>query len=215
MEKTDIQKNIKNKYLLLDSIHNEIAFLLEKEKNNINSEENPPNKVNNENILINYFKNKNIIFNDEVYLINFIVQLNNYLKGNENIIFPFLDLVPDLVKAYIQSSIDEEKIGEYKYINIFSSLIKTTFISKENLFPIYSFFSKFFSDVATIKEDDIRLKKLMKIVDLLLIFFLLIKMIQKTNIKNQVYAFWGGVLACFSEKKFLWKIKILKLKLIF
>ena len=91
MEKTDIQKNIKNKYLLLDSIHNEIAFLLKKEKNNSNSEENPPNKVNNENILINYLKNKNIIFNDEVYLINFIIQLNNYLKGNENIIFPFLD----------------------------------------------------------------------------------------------------------------------------
>ena len=152
MKKTDIQKNIKNKYLLLDSIHNEIAFLLKKEKNNINSEENPPNKVNNENILINYLKNKNIIFNDEVYLINFIVQLNNYLKGNENIIFPFLDLVPDLVKTYIQSSIDEEKIGEYKYINIFSSLIKQLLSVKKIYFPYIPFLANFFLMLLQLKK---------------------------------------------------------------
>ena len=214
MEKTDVQNNIKNKYLLLDSIHNEILFLSNKEKNNINPGDNPPNQASN-NILINYLQNKNIIFTDETILINFIDQLNNYLKENENIIFPFLDLVPSLVKAYIQSSIDEEKIGEYKYINIFSSLIKTTFINKENLFPIYSFFSNLFSDVSIIKEDDIRLKKLIKIVDLLLIFYSFNKNESKYEYKESSICFLGGSLKMYFKEEISLENKIIEINIAF
>ena len=56
-------------------------------------------------------------------------------------------------------------------MQIFEKLIRNSFISKENLFPIYSFFSGIFSDVMSLKENDLRLKKLIKIIDLWQIFY--------------------------------------------
>ena len=219
MEKTDIKNIIKNKYLLLNLIHNEIEYLSKKDKNNINISNIPQNEYqNNDNILIKYLQNNNIIFTDKTNLINIIYQLNNFLKDGENIIFPYLDIVPNLVKAYIQNDIDEEKIGEYKYINIFNLLIKSTFINKECLFPIYSFFSNIFSDINTIKEDDIRLKKLIKIVDLWLIFYSFNKDVnekESNEYKKSSICLLGGGLTMHLREEIHVENKIIEIKIDF
>ena len=197
MEKNDYKNYFKNKFLLLNSIHNAINFLSKKDNNNNNVSDIIP-EIPNENIIIEYLKDPNIIFSEKTKLINFILYLNNLSKDSDNIIYPFLDVCPNLVRAYIESDIDEEKIGEYKYMNIFSSLIKCSFINKQNLFPIYSFFSDIFSDVINIKENDNRLKKLIKIADLWLIFYSFNKIDingkEKNEFKESSICFLGGSL---------------------
>jgi len=171
MSKAEINENIKNRFALLNSIHNQIESLCKNDKESIQSTNESHNELNDYHMLIKFLKNNNILFNNKTNFINFIQQLELFLKDNENIIFPFLDSCPKLVKAYMESDLDEEKLGEYKYMKIFSLLTRHSFINKENLFPIYSFLSELLSDITTIKENDIRLKKMTKIMDLWLIFY--------------------------------------------
>ena len=213
MEKTDYKNYIKNKYLLLNSLHDQIYFLSKKDKNNIESSNIPQNQMNN-NIFIQYLHNKNKFFDDKANIINFILQLYHFSKYNENIIFPFLNVCPSLVKAYIESDIDEDKIGEYKYINIFNFLTKSSFVSKESLFPIYSFFTNIFSEIATIKEDDIRLKKLIKIVDLWLIFYSFDSK-DKNEYKESSICFLGGSLTFHFREDVSPENKIIEIKINF
>ena len=222
MEKTDVKNNIKKNYLLLYSIHNEIDYLSKKDKNNIKLPDNLQNQnlTNHANdIIIKYLRDNNIIFTDKTNLINLIIQLQNFIKDNEIIVFPFLDIVPQLVKAYIQSDIDEKKIGEYEYINIFKRLIKYTFINKQCLFPIYSFFSNLFSDIKIIKEDDIRLRKLIKTVDLWLIFYSFnkIEANEKDNneYKESSICFLGGSLTIYLREEISVENKIIEIKIDF
>ena len=214
MEKIDKKNSFKNNYLLLNSIHEQINFLSKKDKNDSDSNNILQNPFS-DNILIKYLNNNNILF-DKTNLINFIVQLYNYSKNNENIIFPFLNVCPLLVKAYIESDIDEEKMGEYKYMNIFKILTKNTFINKESLFPIYSFFSNIFSDITIIKEDDIRLKKLIKIVDLWLIFYTFnTKEKGKNEYKDSSICFLGGSLNLHFKEEMSAENKIIEIKVNF
>ena len=96
MEKTDYKNYIKNKYLLLNSLHDQIYFLSKKDKNNIESSNIPQNQMNN-NIFIQYLHNKNKFFDDKANIINFILQLYHFSKYNENIIFPFLNVCPSFI----------------------------------------------------------------------------------------------------------------------
>ena len=171
MSKGEINDKINSRFLLLNSIHNQIESLYKNDKASIQSINESKNELNDNNILLKYLKNKNSVFNDRTNFISFIQQLEFFLNDNENIIFPFLDSCPKLVKAYMESDLDEEKLGEYKYMNIFSQLTRHSFINKENLFPIYNFFSDLLSDITDIREYDMRLKKLTKIMDLWLIFY--------------------------------------------
>ena len=215
MEKTDYKNYLKNKYLLLNSLHEKIYFLSKKDKNNIESSNIPQNQINN-NIFMQYLHNKNNFFDDKTNIINFILQLYNFSKYNENIIFPFLNVCPSLVKAYIGSDLDEEKIGEYKYMNVFNLLTKSSFVSKESLFPIYSFFSNIFSDITTIKEDDIRLKKLIKIVDLWLIFYSFNTKGEDNNeYKESSICFLGGSLTFHFREDVSPENKIIEIKINF
>ena len=216
MEKTDIKNYLKNKYLLLNAIHSQIFKLSKKEKNNSKSSEIIPNQIE-DNILIKYLENPYLLFSDNNNLINFMTQLSNYIKEKENILFPFLNACPTLVKAYIQSDLDEEKLGEYKYMKVFNSLIKTSFISKENLFPIYSFFSNLFLDIATIKEDDIRLRKIIKIIDLWLIFYSFdkdgVNGEEKNEFKESSICFLGGSLTIHLKEDISIEKKIIDIKI--
>ena len=171
MSKEEINDDINKRFLLLNSIHNLIESLFKNDRTSIQTINESHNELNDNTILLKYFQNNNILFNDKSNFINFIQQLEIFLKVNENIIFPFLDSCPKLVKAYMEYDLDEEKIGEYKYTNIFSQLKRHSFINKENLFPIYNYFSELLCDITTIKENDIRLKKLTKIMNLWLIFY--------------------------------------------
>ena len=220
MEKTDAKNNIKNKYILLNLIHNELDYHSKKDNNNIELSNNLQNKnLTNYSIIIKFLQNNKIIFTDKTNLINLILQLKNFLKDNENIIFPFLEITPQLVKAYIESDIDEEKIGEYEYIDIFKLLIKSTFINKECLFPIYSFFSNLFLDIKTMKEDDIRLKKLIKIVDLWLIFYSFNRNDANEKNRNEYkessICFLGGSLIIYLREEINMENKIIEIKIDF
>ena len=214
MEKTDVKSNLKNKFLLLKSIHDQIYNLSKKDKN-INESNNKHQNLINDNIFIKYLHNNKILFDDKTNMINFINQLHNYAKNNENIIFPFLNVCPTLVKAYIESDVDEEKIGEYKYMNIFKLLTKSSFISKESLFPIYSFFSNIFSDITMIKGDDIRLKKIIKIMDLWLIFYTFNKEKEKNEYKKSSICFLGGSLNLHFKEEISTENKIIEIKVNF
>ena len=111
MDKTDIKKYLNKKYLLLNSIHNQLGLLSKKDKNITESSNENLNEINKDNIFIKYLQDPNILYNNKTDLINFINELKLFLNDNESIIFPFLDACPKLVKAYIQSDLDEEKLG--------------------------------------------------------------------------------------------------------
>ena len=220
MDKTDIKKYLNKKYLLLNSIHNQLGLLSKKDKNITESSNENLNEINKDNVFIKYLQDPNILYNNKTDLINFINELKLFLNDNENIIFPFLDACPKLVKAYIQSDLDEEKLGEYNYINIFRDLIKSSFINKENLFPIYSFFSEVFTDIKNIKEYDIRLRKLIKIVDLWLIFYSFNKFDingkEKINeYKQSSICFLGGSLTILLREEVSPDNKVIEIKVDF
>ena len=219
MEKEDTKSYLKNKYLLLNSIHNQIDLLYKRSKNNNSQTEITQDQFSND-IFIQYLQDPNILIYEKTNFINFIYQINFFLNDNENIIFPFLNACPNLVKAYIQNDIDEEKIGEYKYMNIFNNLIKNSFINKESLFPIYSYFSNLFSDINTIKEDDIRLKKLIKLVDLWLVFYSFDKTDKdekdkKIDFKSSSICFLGGSLTVHLKEEVSSDNKIFEIKIDF
>ena len=196
MAKKDAKVILRDKFLLLNAIHNKIEFINNENKKAQENTEMVQDQFSNY-MIMHFLQNPNIIFTDKNYFCYLIKEIDYFLNENENIILPFIDACPKLVKAYIESDLDEEKIGEYKYMNIFSDLIKSSFINKENLFPIYSFFSDLFSDITTIQENDIRLKKLIKLVDLWLIFYSFTKTDKngkENEFKKSSICFLGGSL---------------------
>ena len=157
--------NIKNdgnkeNYLNLLLINDYFRSKNDKQNKDINLE-----KYNN--IYIKYLKNPNFIFEDKENLENnniilLFKQINNDIDNGNNIIFPFLNICPNLVKAYIESNLDDEnidnnenkikasKIKESFYLKVFEKLKNNCFISKEILFPIYDYFKKLY-DIVTNK----------------------------------------------------------------
>ena len=100
---------------------------------------------------------------------NFFKQLRDVLNSENNIIIPFLDLCPNLIKLYIDSKVDEEKVLEY--IDIFKLLKLNSFINREYLYPIYEYFSDIYYGMNNIIENDTRLKKFNKVFELWKIFY--------------------------------------------
>ena len=98
---------------------NELEILLSFIKEQINKKEN-----NDYNILYKFISEPNILEN-ESFLILFIKELENHLKLGNNILIPFSNIYPNLIKAYIDSDLDEENNFEYiekiffQYMNIF------------------------------------------------------------------------------------------------
>ena len=159
-------------------------------------------------IYLKYLKNNNIIFenkdnnNENFKLI--VNELNNDIDNGNNIILPFLDIAPNLVKFYIESDIDNYKFEEDTpgesniqiqpfYQNFFQKLKYNCFINKEPIMHIYNYFSNLYHNVEKIKEkkrnnkenidDDLiqlikLLKKFNKLTNLFKIFY------EKGNKKN-------------------------------
>ena len=138
-------------------------------------------KIENNNIYIKYLEKPNIIFQDKgddnnknlKLLFN---ELNKDMDDGNNILFPFLDICPNLVKAYIQSDLDDfNSISKSIYLKTFEKLKNNCFISKEILFPIYDYFSNLYdiiTDTKEIKEKDIiSFKKFNKMIKLFEIFY--------------------------------------------
>jgi len=137
-------------------------------------------KVKESNIYIKYLNNPDIIFqekgdrnNENLKLL--FKELDSDIKIENNILFPFLDLFPNLIKAYINSDLDDINFGEKEsvsnsyYLKLFSQLKCNLFINKEILFPIYDYFSNLYDMVTEAQQGD--LKKLKKIFELFKIFY--------------------------------------------
>ena len=161
IENTDVENNE-----ILMNIKNYINLI----KNN-NSIEKKEEKEETKNIIEEYMKNKNIL-KDKEKLISFIDELSFILKAGNNIIIPFLDLCPILIKSYIESDLDEEKgESELKYVKIFELLKYNSFISREYLYPIYEYLGHIFYLMNIIEDSDKRLNKFKKIIELWNIFY--------------------------------------------
>ena len=119
-------------------------------------------------ILEKFIDNISII-NKKSYLIAFIEILIKILNSGNNILIPFLKITPILINSYIECDIDEE--NNLYYIEIFKLLKINCFISRENLYPIYEYFSNIYHNLNTIEENDIRLKKFNKVFELWKIFY--------------------------------------------
>ena len=176
--------------------------VIELSKDNSNESNIIEEQKEEENNFINIFGKfiKDQSLENESSLIIFIEELINQLKLGNNIIIPFLDLCPFLIKAYINSILDEE--NELKYIEIFKLLKINSFISREYLLPIYEYFSDIFYVMNEIKEDDKRLKKFNKVFELWKIFYdFTINENELKDNNSSSYCFIGGSLKVNLNKK--------------
>ena len=153
---SQINNGKENKKSEIDILEELLAYIIDKTNKNEN------------NIFLQFLHDPNII-NKEEFLIKFMNEMINQLKLGNNIIIPFLDICPTLIKAYINSNLDEEK--ELKYIEVFKLLKINSFISREYLLPIYEYFSDLFYIINKIKEGDKILKKFNKVFELWKIFY--------------------------------------------
>ena len=220
MEKIINELNKKNKYNVIKLIHD---FFIANDKKELEINETGIKNANfdkkNLNIYINYLKNPKLIFkdkgndNDENIILLF-KQINDDIDKGNNIIFPFLDICPNLVKAYIESNLDDvniynnenkqavSSINDSFYLKTFEKLKNNCFISKEVLFPIYDYF-KYLYDIVTKKieseDNELIFKKFDKIKRLFEIFY------QPNDIKDKnisSFCFIGGSINITFDKLF-------------
>ena len=147
--------------------------------------------------LFKYYNNE-INLNDNLYLPKIIQELNLLiLDGFGFTILPCFSIpCHKLLESYINSDLDEENninsIEDFQYIKIFDKLKNYTFINRENISLIYSYFGSIFYDAKNIEEDDKRLKKFLKIKELWKIFYTLPEKSEIINSSN--FCFMGGKL---------------------
>ena len=125
-------------------------------------------KDSNIEILKEFYDNPNII-NNKTKLLSFVKEITFQLKIGNYILIPFFDILPTLITSYIENELNEEENSQC--ISLLNSLKANTFISKEVLCPIYDYFSDLFFYMYQIKENDDRLKKFSKIIELWKVFY--------------------------------------------
>ena len=126
-------------------------------------------------------------------------ELKKDIEDGYNILFPFIDICPNLIKAYIESDLDDINfeneiiplLSESTYIKTIIELKNNFFINKEVLFPIYNYFSNLYDFVINLNdnEEDIKFKKLNKVLKLFEIFYDTTE-IQHKN--DSTFCFIGG-----------------------
>ena len=159
------QPNNDELYINLNNILNLIKDKYSLVENNKNEKEKTKN------IIQEFVENKDILKNKDK-LISFINELSYILTKGYNIIIPFLELFPSLIKYYIESDLDEEEgESELKYIKIFELLKYNSFISREYLRIIYNYFSHLFYLKDSLSESDKILNKFRKMIELWNIFY--------------------------------------------
>ena len=168
------------------------------------------NKKENDNIYIKYLENPDIIFqgkgdinNENLKLL--FNELNKDMDEGNNILFPFLDICSNLVKAYVESDLDDINIEkeeiitpsfENMYLKKFEKLKNNCFISKEILFPIYDYLSNIYDIIIDAKELTKQhinsFKKFNKIIKLFEIFYDTDINIDKVQRNESSFCFIGG-----------------------
>ena len=186
--------NKRKKFLKLQKLHD---FLINNSK--IKNGDSETEKEEDNNIYLKYLKNPNIIFQSKGDLNNnnlklLFKELNDDIDNGNNIVFPFLNICKNLVKAYIESDLDEKgekqnekgetpnEKGEESnkkssnqiisiYKQVFKKLKYNCFIHKNVLMDIYEYFSNLYDKVHEIKDDDKLMRKFCKMVNLFEIFY--------------------------------------------
>jgi hypothetical protein len=194
-EINDNNKTDKDLFLEIKSIHDYLDSKNKKDLNGIKNEELKGDEniikenLSDESIYIKYLKDPEIIFKKKDINNNNLKFLFNKIdydidKGN-NIIFPFINVCENLVKAYIESNIDDEEDiqrlsalpdndfqdTESFYQKVFKKLKNNCFINKEIMISIYDYFSELYHKFSNIKDDDILFKKFDKMIKLFKIFY--------------------------------------------
>lgn len=202
------KKNSKLKFEILTALHNHIEYL----SKIVGSPINTAKKIKSKHMIIKSVNEQSVLYNDKKNLINTINELKLFTKDRDNIIFPFLDILPSLIYSYIQSDLDEGKIDKFEYISFFSHFIANSFIDKNCLGSIYSFFSGIFSDIKTMKEKDSRLPKLIKAMELWLNFF---TFRDKKEYAESTICFLGGNMNLNFQEKISLLNNTIEIKIVF
>ena len=169
------------------------------------------NNKSNDHILLKYINDPSII-NDTSNLILFIEEIKNQINIGSNILLPFLEILPKLIKLYIEKDIDESET--FKYIDIFKLLKYNCFISRECLYPIYEYFSHLFYDN---EEENIKnMVKFNKVFKLWKIFYkFYYKKNKINNISSSSFCFIGGSLKVHLPEGILLTNSIMEIKINF
>ena len=202
MSNKNDEKENKNKLILLKirKFHDYFNSKNFQEKQEINNDLKKDGNIENitkeddksDDIYIQYLKNHNIIFpnnnNNNSNLELMFKELDKDIDNGDNIFLPYLDIVENLVKAYIESDLDTFNINEEGetisdknitpepndsfYQKVFQKIKYNCFINKEVLRPIYEYFSNLYDKVHEIKEVDHKLlQKFFKMMKLFKIFY--------------------------------------------
>ncbi len=178
------EKDLKEKiYLKIKSIH---EYFINKKNNT--EKANLYSKKENDNFYIKYLNNNNIIFQDKGDINNtnlklLFSEINKDIDNENNILFPFLDVSQNLVKAYVESDLDDINVEKEEsipptsksiYLKTIEKLKNNCFINKNILYPIYDYFSNIYDMISNKKElkiDNVTFKKYHKLINLYEMFY--------------------------------------------
>ena len=197
------EKSINDNENNINNINNHIQNDFVVIENN-NDDDDSDTEYDKECIYIKYLEDPNIIFQNKGDINNsnlksMFIELKKDIKDGFNIIFPYIDICPNLIRAYIESDLDDVNfeneeiplISESSYIKTIIQLKNNFFINKEVLFPIYNYFSNLYDIVNKLNEneDDIKFKKLNKVIKLFEIFY---DTTELPNRNDSAFCFIGG-----------------------
>ena len=121
-----------------------------------------PNQIDkNDNILIKFLENINILKENKENISLFINELSRQIKNGNNLILPFINPCYYLIEVYINND-----YNDIEWKEIFTLLIENSFFNRNNLFPIYEYFTELYSDVDNLNESDDKLQKFSKMMNL-------------------------------------------------
>ena len=199
-----------NIFSKLESIRNYIISKNKKDSNNNNEiknfqeeeSEEEEEEINEDDLIyIKYLNNPDIIFQDKGDINNKNLKLifeeldKDIIDKENNMIIPYLDIIPNLVKAYIQSDLDDKENDELSvYQKIFIKLKNNSFVDKETIYNLYEFFSKLYHSKDLTYD---LVKKLNKMYKLFEIFYT----IDNDAAANSSVCILGGSLTLFFDKK--------------
>ena len=148
-----------------------------------------------DNILIKYLKSPEIIRDFKTNNLSlFIKELLNQIEIS-NIILPFIDPISDLIDIYLNTT--DNKITKDEWDKLFTKLIEKSFFNRENLIPIYSYFTELYSEIDEEKISDEKLQKFKKYADLWELIYLNITNNTKLNTVTSTICLLGSGIELF------------------
>ena len=175
----DNEKMLENKIdILANKINKIFNYINNFNKKNNKNRNNITNNIDDNSLsqlITKYLNNPKILENNQNFLSLYIIELTNYLNTNNNFLVPFLIPTNKLIISYINSDLDEGNCEQntINFNNIFELLKKNSFIAKDCITPIYSYFSNIFYDISNNEEKKYKLnvKKFRKVLKLWKIFY--------------------------------------------